>query len=327
VDSSPTDSLGLGRLDRLADLRQVWQHEAASFTPWLASNIEVLGDAIGLPLTVVGQEVPVGDFRLDIEAQDPEGNLVLVENQLEASDHAHLGQLLVYASGVDASTVVWITTRLREEHRSALTWLNERTDTDIRFFCLEVGLVRIGSSALAPTLEAVVEPNDWTKVAKQAAGAGASELNQARMAFYERVFDLLAADYPAIRQPRLRAENWISFASGPMHSYTLVFARDGYRVEVYLDAQDYERTKALFDQLAEQRADIEERLGFELTWERLDNRRGSRLATYHPGVDPLTDDETALAAAARWSADRVIALHRQVDGLLRSLVQWVRQQA
>lgn len=124
-----TDALGLGRLERVEDLRGVWQHEAGSFTPWLASNVEVLSDAIGLPLTVLGQEVHVGEFRLDIQAEDPDGNPVIVENQLATSDHSHVGQLLVYASGIGASTVVWITTRLREEHRSALSWLNERTDT------------------------------------------------------------------------------------------------------------------------------------------------------------------------------------------------------
>lgn len=147
------------------------------------------------------------------------------------------------------------------------------------------------------------------------------------MAFYERVFDLLATDYPTIRRPRPRTENWVSFAAGPVHSYGLVFSREGYRVEVYLDAQDHERTKALFDRLAAQQADIEARLGFGLTWERGDNRRSSRLASYHEeGVDPVTDDEVALAAAARWSADRIIALHRNLDAELRRLAQLVRQE-
>lgn len=112
----------------------MWQHESGDFTPWLAANIDVLSDAIGLPLTVVGQEVLVGDFRLDIHATDPDGNTVIIENQLEPSDHFHLGQLLVYASGLEATTGIWITTRLRDEHRSALTWLNERTDSDVRAF-------------------------------------------------------------------------------------------------------------------------------------------------------------------------------------------------
>ena len=162
-----TDAYGLGRLERLANPRDIWKHEASDFTPWLAENIDVLSDAIGLPLTVVGQEVLVGDFRVDIHATDPDGMNVIIENQLEPSDHSHLGQLLVYASGIEASTAIWITTRLRDEHRSALVWLNERTDADVRAFGIEVSIVRIGDSLCAPVLDVVVEPNDWAEAERK----------------------------------------------------------------------------------------------------------------------------------------------------------------
>lgn len=105
---------------------------------------------------------------------------------------------------------MWITTRLRDEHRSALSWLNDRTDTSIRVFGIELGLVRIGQSAQAPVLDVVVEPNDWSKVAKQSAAASVSDLDQSRMAFFQLVFFQLEADYPVIRAPRAKAAGWWS---------------------------------------------------------------------------------------------------------------------
>lgn len=323
-----TDALGLGRLQRLADARTVWKHEAVDFTPWLAANIDVLSEAISLPLTVTAQEVLVGDFRLDIQAADPDGHLVIIENQLEPSNHLHLGQLLVYASGLEASTAVWITTRLRDEHRSALTWLNERTDSEVKVFGIELSVVQIGDSLRAPVLDVVVEPNNWNKATKAASKAGptgpVSSRNRARTAFFEEVFDNLAVTYPAVRTPRPQTSNWSSFASGPFGYYSLTFSKQGYRVEVYLDTGDRESTKALFDDLAARRADIERRVGFDLVWDRLDANRGSRIATYFGGFEPDGSDPTARQEAVQWSVQRAEALHRTLDSDLRRVAEAVK---
>lgn len=322
--TNDVDGLGLGRLERVENLRDVWAHEATHFTPWLAANIEVLSDAIGVPLTVVEQEVDVGDFRLDIHAIDPDGKTVIIENQLEPSDHIHLGQLLVYTSGLEASTAVWIAPRLRDEHRSALTWLNERTDSDVRAFGIELGLVRIGGSVLAPVLDVVVEPNDWTKVTKQVSAAPASARNQARMEFFGDVFDLLASTYSVIRAPRGQATSWCSFASGPFGYYSLSFSKQGYRVEIYLDAGEQGATKALFDQLAGRRDDYYDKLGFELVWDRLNSNRGSRIAAYLDAftLEASTDEERK--QAVQWSVGRVEALHRTFDADLRGIAGQVK---
>ena len=114
------------------------------FTPWLADNIDVLADELGMSLTVTATEVLVGEFRLDIRAEDQDGRVVVIENQLERTDHSHLGQCLVYASGLEASTVVWIAPSFRDDFRRALDWLNERTDQGVNFFGVEVGVVQIG---------------------------------------------------------------------------------------------------------------------------------------------------------------------------------------
>lgn len=168
------DSKNLGRLRRVANARDVWTSESGDFTPWLAQNIDVLADELGMALTVTGTEVLVGECRLDIRAEDEEGRVVVIENQLDPTDHGHLGQCIVYASGLEASAVVWISPRFRDDFRRALDWLNERTDLGVNFFGVEVGVVQIGDEgSRAPVFEVVARPNDWQKTVK-AAGTGTS---------------------------------------------------------------------------------------------------------------------------------------------------------
>jgi hypothetical protein len=159
------NTMNLGRLERVS-LRVVWSSESGDFTPWLerAENLKLLGETIGLELECEAQEKEVGPFRADILCKDTAtNNWVLIENQLERTDHIHLGQLLTYAAGLDAVTIVWITERFIEEHRAALDWLNEKTERGINFFGLEVELWRIGDSAIAPKFNIVSEPNEWTR--------------------------------------------------------------------------------------------------------------------------------------------------------------------
>jgi hypothetical protein len=159
-----------GRLEKVG-LRSVWLDEARDFTPWLAANLDVLAAELGLgPLTVKQREFAVGSYSLDILAEDASGRLVAIENQLEWSDHRHLGQCLTYASGTAAWAVVWLVAHFNEEHRSALDWLNQHTDTDVHFFGVELDAVRIGDSVPAPLFRVVVRPNDWERIVKRDAG-------------------------------------------------------------------------------------------------------------------------------------------------------------
>lgn len=157
------DEILIGRLNSVP-AREVWRHEALDFTPWLLDNADVLSEVLGLDLELETAEHPVGDFSLDLIGRDRlSGDLVIVENQLEQSDHTHLGQIMTYAGGTDASHVVWVAPSFRPEHRRALEWLNERTDETTRFFAVEVKVVRIGDSPYAPLLSLAVQPNDWGK--------------------------------------------------------------------------------------------------------------------------------------------------------------------
>lgn len=166
--------MNLGRLQKV-NLREVWLSEAGNFTPWLAQeeNLSLLGEAIGIELELESQETGVGPFRADILCKDTAtDNWVLIENQLERTDHTHLGQLITYAAGLNAVTVVWIAERFTEEHRAALDWLNERTDEHINVFGLEIELWRIGDSPVAPKFNIISQPNDWSRTIKQAASSG-----------------------------------------------------------------------------------------------------------------------------------------------------------
>ena len=153
----------LSRVERV-DLRKVWKDEAKDFTKWLAENIDVLGDALGLNLDPSPQtEVKIGDYWLDILATDSDGNSVVIENQLEASDHDHLGKLLTYAAGREAGVVVWVAQEFRDEHRKAIDWLNQRTARGTRFFAVTVEALKIDGSQIAPYLRVVASPQKWSR--------------------------------------------------------------------------------------------------------------------------------------------------------------------
>ena len=149
----------LGRLEKV-ELRDVWETEDRDFTPWLAKeeHLELLGEVIGIELELEAQEKDVGPFRADIlckNTADESESWVLIENQIEKTDHKHLGQLMPYAAGLQAATIVWVASRFTEEHRAALDWLNKITDDDFKFFGLEVELWKIGNSPAAPKFNRV----------------------------------------------------------------------------------------------------------------------------------------------------------------------------
>lgn len=326
------DSKGLSRLRRVANARDVWLSEAGDFTPWLAENLDVLAEELGMSLTLVAIEVPVGDFRLDVQAQTPDGRVVVIENQLERTDHGHLGQLLSYASGLEAAAVVWIAPSFREDHRRTLDWLNERTDAGVDFFGVEVGVVQVGDSGpRAPVFDVVARPNGWQKDVKGGGGrsgsaaSGSGGLNDDRQAFFVDVLEGVVAARPAIRLPARGAQNWISFASGPWGYWAMSFALGGrLRVEAYIDSNDGSINSALFDELHASADDWEARVGRALEWERLDDKRASRIALYEHDVDLA--DPVRREVLRQWAREAVVALYDSLNDVLRSRVHALREQ-
>lgn len=322
------DSKNLGRLRRIADARSVWVSESSDFTPWLAENIDVLADALGMSLTVIDTEVGVGDFRLDIHATDGNDRSVVIENQLERTDHSHLGQCLVYASGLDASAVVWVARKFREEFRSALDWLNERTDSDLGFFGVEVGIVQIGDGPRAPVFDVVSRPNDWQKAVKTAGNAAETRAiapkNVVRQALFTDILTEVHRLRPSIAVPTPQRGNWISFSSGPFGYWCLSVIADGrLRVEAYIDTNNRELNKELFDDYVADSTAWESKVGRTLSWERLDDRRASRIATYLP-VD--LEDVTDRDATISWAVEAVVTMYDALDTPLRATAKTKRAQ-
>jgi hypothetical protein len=169
----------LGKMKRIHDLRSVWPHEANDFTKWLAqeANLAELGNNIGIDIDLEERESSVGSFNVDIYAvESGTGRKIIIENQLEDTNHDHLGKLITYASGKGAEVIVWIVKRARDEHRQAIEWLNRHTDSNIGFFLVEIELWQIDDSLLAPKFNVVEKPNDWAKTMKVVEGLNSTEM-------------------------------------------------------------------------------------------------------------------------------------------------------
>ena len=155
----------------LVDVRTKWKHEGLDFTPWLAKNLHLLGDTLGMELEPVQTEVPVGPYYLDILAREADdGALVAIENQLEETDLSHLGQLITYATGCGAHVAIWVAPEFGYEHAQALHRLNEWTNGRIRFFGVKVEVIKKAGGVPTPRFRKVVYPGGWSKEATLPSG-------------------------------------------------------------------------------------------------------------------------------------------------------------
>jgi len=314
----------LGRLERV-ELRGIWTTEAADFTPWLArqDNLAVLGDTLGIDLELEAQERSVGPFRADILCKDiGTDSWVLIENQLERTDHSHLGQLLTYASGLEAVTIVWIAARFTEEHRSTLDWLNRITDSKFRFFGLEVELWRIGESPAAPKFNVVSKPNDWSQsVAQAARSLDDADLSDARVlqreywAALHAVLDAAGGPVSGNRKPQ--AQSWMAYPIGRVGFWlgaVMIRTKGQVRAELYLSGDD---AKGFLASLRAERETVETELGYPLEWEELPSRRDCRIATYLMKIDPANRSDWP--SQHQWLAKRLNDLHRVFSARVKAL--------
>jgi hypothetical protein len=303
------------KLQRLS-LRTIWPKEASDFTPWLAENIRDLGEALGMDLELEAKEASVGDFSLDLLAKDlATGRIVVVENQLTQTDHNHLGKLLTYAAGFGASVVVWLAEAIREEHRQTLEWLNQRTDTETEFFGVVVEVLQIDNSRPAYNFRPVVFPNEWGKSRRTHPVAGISSRAEAYRQYYQPLIDELREKHKFTGARIAQPQSWYSFSSGVSGTHiNAVFAgNETARVELYIDLGDSEANKSLFDWLRGQKDSIEKACGFSLEWERLDERRASRISVSRKGSIESTAAE--LEEIRRWQVERLL-LFKKVFGPL-----------
>ena len=286
--------MNLGRLEQITDLRDVWRTEAQHFTPWLAKedNLALLGDTIGLDLELESVEKDVGLFRADILCKDTASNAwVLIENQVERTDHTHLGQLLTYAAGLNTVTIVWIAKRFTDEHRAALDWLNEITGDDISFFGLEIELWRIGTSPIAPKFNMVSKPNEWTK------GKGGSSsitkdtdlspTKQLQLEFWQQFRDYVESNSTLMRPQKPAPCHWMNFSIGTSRAYphVLVNTRENL-VAIRLQINKGEECEAIYHLLHQDKDAIESEIGCALDWEETPDKQTSYVSLRKYNSDP-----------------------------------------
>lgn len=256
-----------------------WSHEAADFTNWLAEeeNLRILSDAIGVEMRLIQTEASVGKFNADILAQE-EGteNKIIIENQLEDSDHNHLGKVITYASGFDARMAVWIVKEAREEHRQAIDWLNEHTDEETAFFLLQIELWQIEDSPLAPKFEVISSPNDWAKTVKQSTSSGASTEVTARQLEFWKQFRAFAQDKGSfLRIQKPSPQSWANISIGSSYSVISVNLNsfdEAIRTELYIH-----NNKELYRFLEQRKEEIERSLGDKVEWMELPGKKASRI--------------------------------------------------
>ena len=281
----------LGKLQEV-DIRKVWPHEQYDFSKWLATdeNIKELGDTLNLSLTDVETEKFVGNYRCDILCKDEiTGKMVLIENQLEPTNHDHLGKIITYASGLDASVVVWIVAAARDEHASAIEWLNKHTDDEISFFLLEVHAYKIGDSDPAPQFRIIEQPNDFAKTVKTIAkNTDLSDAQKCRLEFWTQFNEVLEQRGKPFNKRKASTDHWYSVAIGSSEAYISIdLVNKEHKIRIGLWIWD---NKELFDALQLKKADIEAELGFELVWDRLDGKKTAGAYTIIKGLDFKTQD-------------------------------------
>ena len=320
----------LSRLEPV-ELRDIWETEHNHFTPWLGGNLDLLGDVLGIRLEKIQQEKPVGPFRADIACRDTsDDSWVLIENQLEATDHVHLGQVLTYAAGLNAATIIWIARRFTDEHRATLDWLNENSTPNIQFFGLEIEVSKIDDSQPAARFNIVSKPNAWTKgpasVTKEP-----SPFGEFRRHFWSGFLDYVESHASRLSRDEIsggRRSSFLRFPLGRTGFYVQVdillsASGDGsYEVsELYVGVSVEDRnypnySKLCYDQLYERRSEIEAETSETLRWDRKEG-----LSYSYIGFRPinLRDRQKPRAEQYAWLLQKLEKLHEVFAARVREL--------
>lgn len=267
---------GIGKLERVS-LREVWEHEAYDFTQWLQENIDVLNTALDLNLVNVDREQAAGSFSIDLVAEDEGGGTVIIENQLEKSNHDHLGKLITYLTGMSAKAAIWIVSEPRPEHVAAIAWLNESSSA--AFYMVKVEAVRIADSPAAPLFTLIVGPSEETKNVGQAKKEIAERYG-IRKRWWTQLIERSGQVNKLHAHITPGEYSWIGSSSGTRGlNLNYVVTQDECAAELYIDrGKDAEtENKSIFDQLEAHRAEIEKAFGVSLSWERLDGKRACRI--------------------------------------------------
>lgn len=311
----------IGKIE-VVPVRQAFRHEALDFTAWLEQNIEALSERLGLELTVLEREKWVGDFRVDLLCLDSFGRRVIVENQLEQTDHKHLGQVLTYLVNLEANVAIWVATDPRPEHQRVIDWLNENTGDNANFYLIRIEAIRIAGSPYAPLFTILAQPNRQLAeigMTKKELAGDASELATLRHEFWSKFLARAHGRTRLLEGKQAGTHYGIWTGAGIIGlTFGYLIMKDSAGIELYIDTGNYERNKAIFDELTQYRQEIEAAVGYALDWRRLDDLRASRiLKKFQTG---------SIYDRDRWeiTQDEIIDAMNRLDHALRPYIAQLR---
>lgn len=265
----------LGKLEKV-ELREIWKHEALDFTKWLAKkeNIALLSKEIGIDIEVIDTEMSVGRYNVDIYAKDSESNRkIIIENQLENTNHDHLGKVIVYSAGLDADIAIWVVKDVNEEHKQAVEWLNENSFEKINIFLVKVELWKIGNSLIAPKFQIVCEPNNWAKVLKQQSKENISYIELKQMEFWQGFVDYAKSKDITYISQKPSIYNWYVVRIGSSdYKIKLVHSANSNLVKCQLEVFNDD----IYRKLEQYRNEIDNKIN-DLEWEFLEDKKVNRI--------------------------------------------------
>lgn len=275
IQEALLNSIDISRVE-FVPLREVWPHEAQDFTPWLLKNPDVLAECLGFEIEFQTNEYSIGSFSLDLlGVNSSDGTPLIVENQLDKTDHGHLGQLITYAGGVGPSTIVWIAAEFRDEHKTALEWLNDASEDSTTFFGVEVKAIRIDGSKPAPWLNIVVKPNDWTSTGRQIRSASGLSANaQLQHEFWIAFLDKYRESRPVYRRKNAPTTPWLILPTGLKDSWIGIGVyKDHLYGDLVFGSNDQDQNLRRIEFLQEHQADLHSRFGNQIEFEEVKGRK------------------------------------------------------
>lgn len=279
----------IGKLEKV-ELREVWKNEATNFTVWIEQNIEHLSDFLGFKIEIIEREKQVGSFSIDLFAESENGEKIIIENQLEKTDHTHLGQIITYFTNLDdqVKTIIWIAKEVRQEHENAIKWLNKFTD--FKFYLIQVEAYRIGTSAPAPYFKIVCEPDANMKAIGNDIKSF-TEREKFNVNFWEAMMSKCAGRLDHFCNKTAPKYHYHSGGSGKS-GVIFVFLATGkfYGIEIYIDTKDENENISYFSQLQEKKKEIESEFGHQLIWDEIEDKRACRIRYHIKDVSVVETD-------------------------------------
>lgn len=307
-------TIKLGKLKKV-ELREVWKHEALDFTNWLSKeeNLSALGEEIGLEIDLIEKEANVGSFHVDILAEESgTDRKIIIENQLEYTNHDHLGKIITYASGYDAEIIIWIVKEVRSEHKQAIDWLNEHTDDKIHFFAIKMELWQIGDSEYAPKFQIICKPNQWAKILKKnPSEKTTTELK--RLEFWTVLNEYLENKKSKVSPQKPSSDHWnnVSIGTSKAHISLSLLSKDKKIVcELHIP-----NNKDLYLYLEENKNEIESLFGEKLIWKELKNKKASRIIIQRDNFNLF--ENTNWKNDFDWFEDKVIRFKKAFSPFIK----------